>query len=344
MSSLATENLTVVVNSFVNNAGQTVPLSNFHVGDVVYLIETNYPDRWVSSASSSELTLSALDAKTDLRDYSLKTHEHNFTATGQNISVSTTINNLKTTGVSISEESVSQGETANYTPAGVVEISQVTNTVLETSSIIPFGSAGTLPDLTTNILTFNGGTVPQREQLQFNTNGIKAVSSSFTGAEGAVTTSASGSATYTPSGTIGTVGYESLEVKLGSNTTQESGVKYLEDITYTEASISEIATVVRNISSGSGDMYATRTTSGSGSTARRTLTFTHTHTGAAITQTANAATAISGGNVTQNNKYFHPYLDGTITSPTFTGNAVRLVTTPSGTIGNTTTPADKGNV
>ena len=59
----------VLANS---NGTKTVSVGSLKIGDIVYLVDSNYPDRWVGQTGSSGATLYAIDAKTDLSGYQTK--------------------------------------------------------------------------------------------------------------------------------------------------------------------------------------------------------------------------------------------------------------------------------
>lgn len=83
MSALNSSSDTVTISSFVDQNNTTVALSNFKVGDIVYLTDTEIPDRWVSTINTTTsnnvttvtgLVLSKMEtSKVDLNSYVLKT-------------------------------------------------------------------------------------------------------------------------------------------------------------------------------------------------------------------------------------------------------------------------------
>lgn len=105
--------------------------------------------------------------------------------------------------------------TANYTPAGTVSAPTVTVTP-NTTSVKPFGSAGTLPSFTASVsgetlsLAFSAGTLPSAGTAVTVATGIKSATASaptFTGTgvelKAAFTgTAGTASAEYTPAGTV----------------------------------------------------------------------------------------------------------------------------------------------
>ena len=105
--------------------------------------------------------------------------------------------------------------TANYTPAGTVSAPTITVTP-NTTSVKPFGSAGTLPSFTASVsgetlsLGFSAGTLPSAGTAVTVATGIKSATASApkftgTGAELKATfagTEGTASAEYTPAGTV----------------------------------------------------------------------------------------------------------------------------------------------
>ena len=62
----------VLANS---NGTKTVSAGSLKVGEIIYLVDSNYPDRWVGQTSSSGPTLYAIDAKTDFSGYQKESDE-----------------------------------------------------------------------------------------------------------------------------------------------------------------------------------------------------------------------------------------------------------------------------
>lgn len=105
--------------------------------------------------------------------------------------------------------------TANYTPAGTVSAPTVTVTP-NTTSVKPFGSAGTLPSFTASVsgetlsLGFSAGTLPSAGTAVTVATGIKSATASapkFTGTGVELKakftgTAGTASAEYTPAGTV----------------------------------------------------------------------------------------------------------------------------------------------
>ena len=105
--------------------------------------------------------------------------------------------------------------TANYTPAGTVSAPTVTVTP-NTTSVKPFGSAGTLPSFTASVsgetlsLGFSAGTLPSAGTTVTVATGIKSATASapkFTGTGVELKakftgTAGTASAEYTPAGTV----------------------------------------------------------------------------------------------------------------------------------------------
>ena len=63
MSALNTQNDSVEVTSFKDSTGATINLSNFKVGDNVFITNTDVPDRWVSAVTTTKLTLNKLETQ-----------------------------------------------------------------------------------------------------------------------------------------------------------------------------------------------------------------------------------------------------------------------------------------
>lgn len=68
-----------------NNTYKSVSLSDLHVGDSIYVIESNYKDWWVGSVSATQATLYVLETeKEDLTIYQTKS-DNNLTTTSKNV-------------------------------------------------------------------------------------------------------------------------------------------------------------------------------------------------------------------------------------------------------------------
>lgn len=70
-----TENSTVVYTlqqSLTDVKGNNIPIESMNIGDIVFLTETNYPDRWFGYKSESMCIFYPIDAKTDLSGYQTK--------------------------------------------------------------------------------------------------------------------------------------------------------------------------------------------------------------------------------------------------------------------------------
>lgn len=76
--------------------------------------------------------------------------------------------------------------TGNFTPAGTVSVTQGDDT---TTSVTPFGTAGTLPTMTVSgeTLTFTQGTLPTAGTAVDVVTQAGGVTATFTGAQGSVT-------------------------------------------------------------------------------------------------------------------------------------------------------------
>ena len=198
----------------------------------------------------------------DLAEYSKNTHKHTFTGSQGNLSVSGTYS--KTTGVTIGTGT----GTANYTPAGSVTTTRATDVVVNTTTVNSITGVGTLPTLTTST-TSSTGDIPVLTDVSashtltvnhsdptFSTSNVYSITgvgslptmtynATAEGGQAYIKSLAKGS--YTPAGTIsasfaGTQVSKDVSitpkgsVNLGSNTTADGGVKYVEGISSTKAS------------------------------------------------------------------------------------------------------------
>lgn len=199
---------------------------------------------------------------TDLAEYSKNTHKHTFKGSQGNLSVSGTYS--KTTGVTIGTGT----GTANYTPAGSVTTTISKNVEVNTTTVNSITEVGTLPTLT-KVTTSTTGDIPVLTDVSvshkltvnhsdptFSTSDVY----SITGVGSLPTmtynaTEKGGQAyiksltkdSYTPAGTI-SASFTGTEVSknvsitpkgsvdLGSNTTADGGVTYVEGISSTKAS------------------------------------------------------------------------------------------------------------
>lgn len=111
MPSLNVQTDSVTVTSFKDKDGTTVPISSFKLGDNVLITNTDVPDRWVSAITSSNITLSKLEAtKVDLSGYVEKTT----TIAGIDLQDDITTSELKTAlGVSTLEGYFTNGVANN---------------------------------------------------------------------------------------------------------------------------------------------------------------------------------------------------------------------------------------
>lgn len=199
---------------------------------------------------------------TDLAEYSKNTHKHTFTGSQGNLSVSGTYS--KTTGVTIGTGT----GTANYIPAGSVTTTRATDVAVNTTTVNSITGVGTLPTLTTST-TSTTGDIPVLTDVSashtltvnhsdptFSTSNVYSITgvgslptmtydATAEGGQAYVKSLTKGS--YTPAGTIsasftGTEVSKNVSitpkgsVNLGSNTTADGGVKYVEGISSTKAS------------------------------------------------------------------------------------------------------------
>ena len=198
----------------------------------------------------------------DLDEYSKNTHKHTFTGSQGNLSVSGTYS--KTTGVTIGTGT----GTANYTPAGSVTTTRATDVAVNTTTVNSITEVGTLPTLT-KVTTSTTGDIPVLTNVSashtltvnhsdptFSTSNVYSITgvgslptmtydATAEGGQAYIKSLDKGS--YTPAGTIaasfaGTQVSKDVSiipkgsVSLGSNTTADGGVKYVEGISSTKAS------------------------------------------------------------------------------------------------------------
>lgn len=180
----------------------------------------------------------------DLSDYSKNTHIHSFTGTEKSVFVTGTYS--KTVGVTIS----SGTGTTNYTPSGSVTILRTQDVKLETDTVNGITNVGSLPSLKEDeeeitdfkvVDVFNSGSKPTRSAVTVTKEGIKSVSSIFEGDTEIVNTEPikpDSPSTYTPSGIISKPTFSGT-ISVNSNTTSTNGTKYVEDVNFTGASVSE---------------------------------------------------------------------------------------------------------
>lgn len=63
----------VFPNSIIDTSGNTIDISNLHIGDIVYVLENDVPDRWVSIINSNAVVLHKMETtKVDLTAYVTK--------------------------------------------------------------------------------------------------------------------------------------------------------------------------------------------------------------------------------------------------------------------------------
>ena len=330
MPSLDTDTADVTVSLFKHKDGNAIALNKFNIGDAIYLLDTDIPDRWVSAINTTgstvnSLVLTVLEGDIDLSSYSKNTHYHLFTGTAGSISVSGTYK--KVTGVTIS---VGSGETPNYTPSGSVAVTRDTDVAVNTDTVYSITAVGTLPALQANgsdiselvvIDSVTNGEAMEVADQVVATNGIKAVSSAFTGNTTPVTTEAIGEqapATYTPAGTVAAPTHN-LGVDLAPDTTAANGTKYLEDVTFTAPSAGNTETVLTGVKGGGATPTNKYMKFSAGTTPAASASFSGTKTNSLVTNVT--ITEVSG-----TAKYLHASFVGSTT--TFTGTF-----TPAGSVG-----------
>lgn len=222
---------------------------------------------------------------TDLAEYSKNTHKHTFTGSQGDLSVSGTYS--KTTGVTIGTGT----GTVNYTPAGSVTTNRAKDVEVNTTTVNSITGVGTLPTLTTST-TSTAGDIPVLTDVSashtltvnhsdptFSTSNVYSITgvgslptmtydATAEGGQAYVESLTKGS--YTPAGTIkasfaGTQVSKDVSitpkgsVNLGSNTTADGGVKYVEGISSTKASGTLTGGFVTAIEGGSGSLTADKT-------------------------------------------------------------------------------------
>lgn len=117
MSSLNTQNDSVEITSFKDKDGNTISLGSFKVGDIIYLTNTDVPDRWVgvittSGSTVTKLTLYKMEtSKVDLTAYltAVTYDQTNYKITYTKNNTSTDILTVDTTATQNSKNLITSG-------------------------------------------------------------------------------------------------------------------------------------------------------------------------------------------------------------------------------------------
>lgn len=307
---------------------------------------------------------------TDLAEYSKNTHKHTFTGSQGNLSVSGTYS--KTTGVTIGTGT----GTANYTPAGSVTTTRATDVAVNTTTVNSITEVGTLPTLT-KVTTSTTGDIPVLTDVSashtltvnhsdptFSTSNVYSITgvgslptmtydATAEGGQDYIKSLTKGS--YTPAGTIsasfaGTQVSKDVSitpkgsVDLGSNTTADGGVKYVEGISSTKASGTTqyihptTATVVTGVAA---DGTTTAITGATKTTKYMSATFTGNEASGTVNLTAKGSVTLTNGTAPSLNisnatgDGYNQYVQGissTGASGTSTGGFVTAIDGGSGSL------------
>lgn len=306
----------------------------------------------------------------DLAEYSKNTHKHTFTGSQGNLSVSGTYS--KTTVVTIGTGT----GTANYTPAGSVTTTRATDVAVNTTTVNSITGVGTLPTLTTST-TSTTGDIPVLTDVSashtltvnhsdptFSTSNVYSITgvgslptmtydATADGGQAYIKSLAKGS--YTPAGTIsasfaGTQVSKDVSitpkgsVNLGSNTTADGGVKYVEGISSTKASgtTQYIHPTTETVVTGvAADGTTTAITGATKTTKYMTATFAGNEVSGTVDLTAKGSVKLTNGTAPSlsisnaNNTGYNQYVQGissTGASGTLTGGFVTDIDGGSGSL------------